>query len=197
LAWGHLSHSTPYTDLFRVLRPQLLGLAARLRDDADLAGFVQPLEDGVDDRQLVRIRRQVDADREQAVAHFGGRHRHAGADREPDGVGDAQGDGGREPDQPRERADRLRELREPLVECAARLAERLVLFRGRLERGPVLRRRHTRIYTLCINARQVGSPGSGHQSARSAWMTSTRDARAAGISDASTAAATSTAAAAT
>src|SRR5262249_27680977 len=41
-------------DHFRRLRPQVLGLAARLRDDADLAGFVQPLEDGVDDRQLVR-----------------------------------------------------------------------------------------------------------------------------------------------
>ena len=135
-------------------------LAVGAGNQADFAGLVEALQDGVDDREVARVNRQIDADREQALAHFHRRHRDAAAQCEPDGVRESHRHRGRQANQLRQRADGLGELRQPFVDLAALLAERFVFLDRGGQGGSVVFRRHDTILYIMYNH---VSTGGGHR----------------------------------
>src|SRR5262245_28463496 len=118
--------------------PQVLMLAVGARNQADFARLIEALQDGVDDRKVARGNGQIDADCEQALAHFHRRHGNGAAQREPDRVGKSHRHRGRQADQLRQRADGLGELRQALVDLAALLAERFVFLDRGGQCGPIV-----------------------------------------------------------
>src|SRR5262245_26239912 len=141
--------------------PQVLVFAVGARNQADFAGFVEALQDSVDDREVARVNGEIDADREQALAHFHRRHGNAAAQREPDHVGEPHRHRGRQADQLRQRADGLGELRKALVDLAALLAERFVFLDGGRQGGPVVFRRHDTILYIMYNYVSTGRLKAG------------------------------------
>ncbi len=99
---------------------------------------MQPLQDGVHRRQLVGVLGEIEADGAQPIAYVHRRHRYALPSDEPDGVGQTERDGRGIAEQPVQRADRLRELRQPIVDLAATVPERFVLADGGGERRAVV-----------------------------------------------------------
>ena len=124
---AHLRHDRGGHARVGRMVPDIRGLSG-LRRCPDLAGVVQPLQDRVDGRQLVRVNRQIDAHPLQTIAHVHRRQRQSGAaEREAARVGQAERDRRRQPEQPHQRADGLRELRQPIVDrrCHAAVARAL------------------------------------------------------------------------
>ena len=72
------------------------------------------------------VHREIDAHAEQRLAHFDRRHRKAAAEHEATGIRQPEGNGRNEPEQPRQRADRLSQLGQPVVDGPSLLAERFV-----------------------------------------------------------------------
>src|SRR5262245_23724285 len=145
--------------------PQVLMLAVGARNQADFAGLVEAFQDSVDDREVARVNGEIDADREQALAHFHRRHGNAAAQREPDRVGEPHRHGGRQTDQLRQRADRLGELRQALVDLAALLAERFVFLDGGRQSGPVVFGGHGTILYILYNFVSTGPAEAQNASA--------------------------------
>ena len=113
------------------------------RNEPQLAGLVQPLQDRVNRGEVVHVLRQIEADRFEPLAHVGWSDRHArAADDEAAGVGEPDRHSRHQAAETRKRANRLRHFGEPLVDVLPLLAERLVLANGRLERAPIVVCRH-------------------------------------------------------
>src|SRR5580765_1636046 len=138
--------------------PQVLVLAVGAGNQADFTGLVEALQDRVDDGEVARVNGQIDADREQALAHFHRRHRDTAAQRQPHGVRESHRHRGRQANQLRQRADGLGELRQPFVDLAALLAERFVLLDRGGQGGPVVFRRHDTILYITYNRVSTGEP---------------------------------------
>src|SRR5215208_1675974 len=98
--------------------------SGRSWNDSDFAGFVQPLQDGVDGGEVVRVGGKVDADVIEPIANFDRGPWDAAAEHEPAGIRQAQRHGGREAEQSRQRSDGLGEVSETAVDLLPLCAER-------------------------------------------------------------------------
>ena len=100
-----------------------IGRLSSTRDQTNLAGFVQPLEHGVDRRKVARVLRKVEPDARQTIADVHRRHRDARPQHEATAIGETEGDGRRQTEQARQRADGLSELGQTLVDLPASFTE--------------------------------------------------------------------------
>ena len=75
--------------------------AGRPRYEADLGGFVEPLQDRVNGGQIIGVAGEVHADVVQSITHLDGRQRQAASQYEPAGVGESERHGRCQPEQPR------------------------------------------------------------------------------------------------
>src|SRR5262249_17740284 len=114
---------------------------------SNLAGVVQPLQDGVDRRQFVRVDGEIDAHALETIADFGRRERQTRPPkRQTAGIGQTDRHRGRQTEQAHQRTNRLRELGEAVVELAALCPECLIFAGGRVERRAVVAVRHMYMY---------------------------------------------------
>src|SRR5262249_51784913 len=149
-------------------------------DEAELAIFVQTLEDRVDGGQVVRVPRNVEADPTQTIADLDGRQRNAASHHKASGIGEPHRHGRDVAEQRVQRADGLRQLREAIVDRAPLQSEILVFLDGRGERCPVVIVRHTLTYTYCVNQCQRWNAYESFTNswrlsgARSCWSVSSR-----------------------